>query len=307
MVKKKTSSLGHGLLLDVQHRTRLSGCTPQVCSCRSWTLRPQRTHTNLSVEKRAAQLLGGEDVCNTIFESLLLSGSGTGPRARKMLLNKATDLVIVSHWTPMDGCLEKALLAKSVAGGLCSFAVCSCGVNTEHAMMAMKRIKTDLMEDWMTGTYRLMPRPQFAYDPTLPAAEASKYEPTPAPENLVMISLQTVDGQVRPTLADEVRARWQGDAVHGPEWVNQISQFDQTLATHNLAAAGQATRPSCSDAIDSADVPSFDGPWLVKDREEALGHGAVATEMSTSITHLLLITLLITDEAEPGALRSNRS
>ena len=73
------------------------------------------TAANLSLEKRAMNLLAGEDVPAVLFDSLLHTSDG----APKPLLTKRSDVVILLNWTPYEGGPETACLRANSSGPKC--------------------------------------------------------------------------------------------------------------------------------------------------------------------------------------------
>ena len=131
------------------------------------------TAANLSLEKRAMNLLAGEDVPAVLFDSLLHTSDG----APKPLLTKRSDVVILLNWTPYEGGPETACLRANLQGPS-AWKCCSLTLDTESGKMCEARLARSLLLDWKTGNHQLMPKPQLVFEAELPQHEVEKFRGT---------------------------------------------------------------------------------------------------------------------------------
>ena len=191
----------------------------------------------MSLEKRAQQLLGGEDVPLKLLQSAT-HGCENNP---KSFIQSPADRVHVCHLTPLEGCLEKVVLRLNLTavGTWRVFAGCTDILATSTCQVRIGRL---LLDDWRTSGWKYMPEPQLKFLSDLPEQEAKRHVDPPAPENLQVIKL--TDGQ--PTVSQDFRKKWLHDVAYGPEWSAEMKKFDELLAAHLIGT------PAATDTVDTA-------------------------------------------------------
>ena len=211
---------------------------------------------NLSLEKRALQLLSGEDVAMCLMESLLHSADSTP----KPILSKRSDVVVVLHWSPYEGGLETAVCRANLRGPM-AWKSCSLSMNAEHAKLCEARMAKHLLLDWKSNNFQLMVKPQLLFQADLPEQEAAKYEADPL-QGLQM--LQFEGG--RPQIPSSVRRKWSSDVVYSADWMQELKKCDELLTSPEAASltGGSAVSAAEPGEGQGSDLPE---QWQVKGKE----------------------------------------
>ena len=210
------------------------------------------TMANLSLEKRAAQLLGGEDVPKKLLESLVIEGH---PSAKPLL--RSGDSVMVLHTTPYDACLERVCLKKR-------WPVCSPSLHSpDSAQVCQMRLAKQLLLDWKSGDFTYMPAPQLLFSGALPQEEEDKVQ---GPDIPVLELLHLDHDSNNITIPTDVRKKWASDPVYSHDWVNELKKIDTWIAAVSTSAT--TTEPPSEEA---APVLVTADAWQPKSRETLQG------------------------------------
>ena len=218
------------------------------------------TAANLSLEKRAMNLLAGEDVPAVLFDSLLHTSDG----APKPLLTKRSDVVTLLNWTPYEGGPETACLRANLQGPS-AWKCCSLTLDTESGKMCEARLARSLLLDWKTGNHQLMPKPQLVFEAELPQHEVEKFRGT----EISGLTIMKMNGAL-PEIPAEVRRKWSSDPVYATEWIAELKKCDELLTSPEALRAGGSSEPVAAVAAAADDVAgggSLPDDWVPKPKE----------------------------------------
>eukprot|EP00435_Cladocopium_sp_Y103_P060440 s1331_g22.t1 len=174
--------------------------------------------STMSLEKRAIHLLAGESVPQVLLDSLLLTSDGTP----KPILSKRSDAVIVLNFTPYEAGLELACMRANLKGP-CTWKSCSLSLDVAAAKVCESRVARQLILDWKTAAFQLMPAPQFVFKAELPEHEAQRFHDPGTPE----LALMKFDSDGRALIPSDVRRKWANDPCYGPEWLEALKKGQQ--------------------------------------------------------------------------------
>ncbi|CAE7219718.1 NHX3 [Symbiodinium sp. CCMP2592] len=202
---------------------------------------------SLSVERRAAQLLGGLSVAETLLRSVLFSGASTP----KPLFDD--DSIVIFHQTPYDGCLEEAALKlrKILKPRV---AVFSATPVVDDIASCQGKIAKILLMDWKAATFTMVPESSRRFSSQLPTDTATRVQGSAPPELTSLVWEGT--GCKIPEVF-----KWATHVVYASEWVKELDKAERSLLAANLeAAAGAdpvaAPQQRTTDFVDVATLQS---------------------------------------------------
>lgn len=254
-----------------------------------------QTPGTMSLERRAQQLLGGEDVPLKLLESAT-HGCENNP---KSFIQSPNDRVHVCHLTPFEGCLEKVVLRLNLTA-VGTWRVFSGSTDILATNTCQGRMGRILLDDWRTSTWKYMPAQQLKFLTDLPEQEAKRHLDPPPPEGLQVIRL--VDGQ--PAVGQDFRKKWLHDVAYGPEWSTEMKKFDELLATH-LSGQAAADATTCEASSGAGEAAAEQGAtelppaWMPMKLEKIIeGHTGEQVRFASHLDAFEFLALL---PQQPGA------
>lgn len=227
------------------------------------------TPGNLSLERRAALLLGGESVPGTIIKALINNQSG------KPILSSHADMVVLHNYTPLDGGFELSVIRQNLIGPV-QFRCCSFGLDAESSILAQKKVARSVLLDWKDNTNKLVPPQAITFKADLPAQDAQRFQAPPLPSDF---SILTINSETQlPEISTTLRKKWADDPVYGPSWLAEIRKADEILtspaARDRVIAAGQqeAGREGGQSTEEAQVMPD---DWTVKEKSGLSAFGSV--------------------------------
>ena len=162
---------------------------------------------NLSLEKRAAMLFGGESVPSAVIQALLHN------QTLKPIINGHNDVVVLHHFTPLDGGLELSVLRRNLAGPM-QFRCCSIGLDAESAKLAQNKLVRCVLLDWKENTNKLLAPQAITFVAELPSHDQQRFSTPPLPSGFSIMSINPETNKPEFTLT--MRKKWSEDPVYGP-------------------------------------------------------------------------------------------
>ena len=95
--------------------------------------------------------------------------------------------VIVGHYSPYDGCVEKTILKMNI-GAHNSWKVVSTGLRADHLVAARNHVAKCLLQDWKSASWKLLPEQHLKFQAALSAEDEKKVQ-VAAPPTLQMVVL----------------------------------------------------------------------------------------------------------------------
>ena len=236
---------------------------------------------NLSLERRAAMLLGGESVPSAVIQALLNN------QTMKPIINGHSDVVVLHHFTPLDGGLELSVLRRNLAGPM-QFRCISMGLDAESAKLAENKLARCVLLDWKDGSHKLLPPQAITFVAELPAHDQQRFASPPLPADF---SVMSISSEGKPEISVTWRKKWSEDPVYGPAWVEELKKSDEILTS---PAAGMVVPAGAegggSDSQGEVPGVSYGDEWQPRDKDLA----GVSHQCQSEIAN---VTLLITQEA----------
>ena len=253
---------------------------------------------NFCKETRNHQALGGLSVPTVILESIFC-------RQPDQLIHglKSTDSVMLSHWSPRDGCWELAALSLGTRNNfpkVCTFSA----AQPSCTLPAIGRLRKEFLDDWKQmscpgAVNRWVPQnwPRFESDahPTEPAAaHAAKVEQTKPTLTLVQWSneppFKDKKGTSLPkvSMPQSLRAKWQNDPLRSEQWASEVKQFDSALQ-EAIVVPGPQTEPEPQE--DPSGTAESDAEWKEK-TEDAIRQTHEGQESQFNTIIIIPITIL---------------
>ena len=229
------------------------------------------TTSNMSLERRVAQTLGGESVPHALFEALLHNGNNPP----QPLLSGPMDSVCVFHQTPLDGCVETVCLKTSLQmkGSMRCY---SASKQAEGCISALNVMQRKVLLDWKNSSFQVMPAPSRKFVPELPVDQCLRFS---GPDHPTLEVLKLENGQA--VIPDEVKKRWHNHVVYGAEWLQELRKLEDLLK--------QSPEETPAPALAVPDVQVAPAESVSADETH---------EMATNITNLKLVWAKTGDKVE---------
>ena len=172
---------------------------------------------NMSKETRATQALGGMSVPTMILKAVLC-------QAQEELIPglQSTDSVVLSHWTPKDGCWELASLTLGNSPGFPRFYP-FCAGEPSWVLPALGRMRKELLNDWRqeNSLRAWVPRDWPTYEPDLQSTDAASTHARRVEE--AKPTLQLVEWSNEPPFTDK-----KGNQLHHHQCLQNRAARTQT-------------------------------------------------------------------------------
>ena len=131
--------------------------------------------------------------------------------------------MLVLNFTPYEAGLELACV-RSHLKGPCSWKSCSLSLDVEAAKVCESRVARQLILDWKTAAFQLMPTLQFVFKAELPEHEAQRFHDPGFPD----LTLMKFDSDGCAVIPSDVRKKWSNDPCYGPEWIEALKSCDES-------------------------------------------------------------------------------
>ena len=145
--------------------------------------------------------------------------------------------------------------------GPCNWKSCSLSLDVEAAKVCESRIARQLLLDWKTGAFQLMPAPQFVFKAELPQHEAERFHDPGSPD----LTLMKFDSDGRAVIPSDVRRKWANDPCYGPEWLEALKTCDESLTAPGAHEPPAAESATAGEEGEQAQVELTDS-WAAKKR-----------------------------------------
>ena len=106
--------------------------------------------------------------------------------------------VIVGHYSPYDGCVEKTILKMNISAHN-SWKVVTTATRVDHLVAARNHVAKCLLQDWKAAAWKLLPEQHLKFQAALSAEEERKVQ-VAAPPTLQMVVL---DSEGKATLSQD--------------------------------------------------------------------------------------------------------
>lgn len=241
-----------------------------------------RKSTDMGREKRNAQLLGGLDVPRVILKSLTTKKTNAP-------LFTPDDTILISHWTPLDACLEMICLERQASTvQQVQFAIFAATERVEQAVACAKRLAHVALDDWKTSTGRYIARGNLTYSEELPDVVSKNIAAPIAPD--LKLAKYVTDAKEAVTLPSEIRSKWLEHIVHGPEWKTALQLFDDHIKTVTVVTGPAAEDGEALPTMSTSDFVPIDD---VREQHN------IETELTTDIQNVTLLITKGTAEQKP--------
>ena len=131
--------------------------------------------------------------------------SGTSPQPLKPIINGHNDVVVLHHFTPLDGGLELSVLRRNLAGPM-QFRCCSIGLDAESAKLAQNKLVRCVLLDWKENTNKLLAPQAITFVAELPAHDQQRFSTPPLPSGFSIMSINPETNKPEFTLT--MRKKW---------------------------------------------------------------------------------------------------
>ena len=191
--------------------------------------------------------------------------------------------MIVLNFTPYEAGLELACMRANLKGP-CNWKSCSLSLDVEAAKVCESRIARQLLLDWKTGAFQLMPAPQFVFKAELPQHEAERFHDPGSPD----LTLMKFDSDGRAVIPSDVRRKWANDPCYGPEWLEALKTCDESLTAPGAHEPPAAESATAGEEGEQAQVELTDS-WAAKKKEELanIQHTCSSSEIPDICLHLV--------------------
>ena len=234
---------------------------------------------DLSTEKRVAQLLGGQGVPRVVVDSLLTSKIG------KPLL-KPADVVVWSHWTPLDGCLEMVVRQEAMKPDTPSMPIFSASIASSDVLACNARLMSIFLKDWKLGRGEYIVGERLNYSDEISEVKQKEIgNPNAVPPTLHLCTWVTEHGNESLALPDAVRCKWLDHAMYGEQWRNAIKAF--TKATKALLQPSSSTSIAANTATDAEEAAVTDeGDWVMMSEADIRAQNDIVKEIASEFQHI---------------------
>ena len=234
---------------------------------------------DLSVEKRVAQLLGGQDVPRCLINALLTTKTG------KPLLSSA-DVVVWSHWTPLDGCFEMVVRQEAMKPDMPMMHCFSASTFVQDVLACKARLLSIFLKDWKLKEEKYIVGEVVRYSHEIPEMVKKEIGGESAPPKLHLCKWVAEAGRDNLSLPDEIRKRWVDHPVYGEQWRNALKAF--TKATKSLlAGTGQVPLPA--DTADDEACAADEGDWAMMSEGDIRAQHDIEKEFATEFPNIVFL------------------
>ncbi len=230
---------------------------------------------DVSMEKRAAQLLGGMDVVRVLMESLLMGKSHQALFTQK-------DILLVSHWTPFDACVELNIARESRKPKSVPMHCISFTENSSDALACKARLLSILLKDWKEGTKQYIVESTVTFDDT-PSEQDRKL--IAAVKEAPKMKLCTWQGEVA-TLPQTIRKKWDGHHLFGEDWRRALESFDRALEPLRKGGTADTTPPT---SVPQPPVHLLEGDWDIAPEEDIKSKHTIVKEVTTEFNNIIYL------------------
>ena len=237
--------------------------------------------SDMNIERRIAQLLGGQDVARSVLKALLTTKTG------KPLL-KPCDTCVWSHWTPMDGCLELVVRQESQKPSMPNMPCFSASTTSADVLACSARLMSTFLKDWKLNKEEYIVGETLKYSEEL--TEAKKKEignEDTGPPTLRLCTWVTENGNHSLALPDHIRRKWIEHAIYGEQWRTAIKSFNK---------ATKALQPgsSTSNAADTATVAGNAGVtdeygWEMMSEADIRAQNDIKSEFASEFPNIVYL------------------
>lgn len=235
--------------------------------------------SDLNIEKRVAQLLGGHDVPRCLMDALCTSKTG------KPLL-KPADVCIWSHWTPLDGCFELVMRQESMKPMMPSMPSFSATTAAQDALACKARLVSIFLKDWKSKLEVYIVGEPLKYSEELTEAKKKEIgDESPVPPTLHLCTWVTEDGKECLSLPDEIRNKWMEHAVFAEQWRAAIKAFTKATKTLLSSTGGVNEAPPATEVGAATD----EGDWAIASEENIRAQHDIEKEIATEFTNIVYL------------------